>query len=117
MCLSRTVDLDPDVVLCVMPRKDLCTASNNEDIEYIPSNFIEFDLLEDLPLAQLSATKTMKTIKKEKWYLIYESYGNYCSKCCLRLYVGFVRNVLAPSKATFVDPVLINCTREPSLVF
>jgi len=66
MCLSRTVDLDPDVVLCVMPRKDLCTASNNEDIEYIPSNFIEFDLLEDLPLAQLSATKTMKTIKKEK---------------------------------------------------
>ncbi|QCD83822.1 Nucleic acid-binding [Vigna unguiculata] len=66
MCLSRTADLDPDVVLCVTPRKDLCTTSNNEDIEYIPSNFMEFDLLEDLPLAQLSATKTMKTIKNEK---------------------------------------------------
>ncbi|QCD97345.1 hypothetical protein DEO72_LG6g2056 [Vigna unguiculata] len=66
MCLSRTADLDPDVVLCVTPRKDLCTTSNNEDIQYIPENFMDFDLLEDLPLAQLSATKTMKTIKKEK---------------------------------------------------
>ncbi|QCD82701.1 uncharacterized protein LOC114174924 [Vigna unguiculata] len=66
MCLSRTADLDPDIVLCVMPKKDVCTTSNNEDIEYIPSNFMEFDLLEDMPLAQLSATKTMKTIKKEK---------------------------------------------------
>ncbi|QCE03699.1 hypothetical protein DEO72_LG8g1724 [Vigna unguiculata] len=66
MCLSRTADLDPDVVLCVTPRKDLCTTSNNEDIQYIPEHFMDFDLLEDLPLAQLSATKTMKTIKKEK---------------------------------------------------
>jgi len=66
MCLSRTADLDPDVVLCVTPRKDLCTTSNNESIQYIPENFMDFDLLEDLPLAQLSATKTMKTIKKEK---------------------------------------------------
>ncbi|QCD96821.1 hypothetical protein DEO72_LG6g1531 [Vigna unguiculata] len=32
MCLSRTADLDPDVVLCVTSRKDLCTTRNNEDI-------------------------------------------------------------------------------------
>jgi len=66
MCLSRIVDLDPDIVLCVTPIKDVCTTSNHQDVEYIPSNFMEFDLLEDMPLAQLSATKTMKTIKKEK---------------------------------------------------
>jgi len=77
---------------------------------------MEFDLLEDMPLAQLSATKTMKTIKKEKWYLIYESYENYCSRCYLKVYVCFVRNVLAPRKATFLDPVLINCKGGPSLV-
>jgi len=35
-------------------------------MQYIPENFMDFDLLEDLPLAQLSATKTMKIIKKEK---------------------------------------------------
>ncbi|XP_027938453.1 replication protein A 70 kDa DNA-binding subunit E-like [Vigna unguiculata] len=66
MCLSRTADLDPDVVLCVTPRKNLSTTSDNEDMQYIPENFMDFDLLEDLPLAQLSATKTMKIIKKEK---------------------------------------------------
>ncbi|QCD84292.1 hypothetical protein DEO72_LG2g4644 [Vigna unguiculata] len=65
-CLSRTDDLDPDVVLCVTPRKDLYATSDNEDMQYIPENFMDFDLLEDLPLAQLSATKTMKIIKKEK---------------------------------------------------
>jgi len=66
MSFSRTADLDLDIVLCVMSRKDLCTTSYHEDVEDIPSNIMDFDLFEDIPLAKLSATKTMETIKKEK---------------------------------------------------
>jgi len=66
MSFSRTTDLDPDIVLRVTSIKDLCTTSYHEDVEDIPSNIMDFDLLEDIPLAKLSATKTMKTIKKEK---------------------------------------------------
>jgi len=66
MCLSKTTNRDPDIVLCVTPRKDLCTTSNHEYVEDLPSNIMNFDLLEDILLAQLPTTKTMETIKKEK---------------------------------------------------
>jgi len=66
MCLSRTTDLDRNIVLYVTPTKDLCTTSNHGYVEDVPSNIMDFDLLEDISLAQLSATTTMKTMKKEK---------------------------------------------------
>jgi len=67
MCLSSTVDDEPYLVLCMTPTKDVCATTN--DVQDIPSSIMEFDLLEDIPLAQVSATKTtkpMKSIKKKK---------------------------------------------------
>jgi len=67
MCLSSTADDEPDIVLCMMPSKDV--SAPIDDVPDIPSSIMEFDFLEDIPLAQLSATKTTKptkSIKKEK---------------------------------------------------
>jgi len=58
MCLSSTVDDELD---------DVCAPI--DDVPDIPSSIMEIDFLEDIPLAQLSATKTtkpIKSIKKEK---------------------------------------------------
>jgi len=67
MCLSSIVDDEPDIILCMTPTKDVCAPI--DDVPNIPSSIMEFDFLEDIPLAQLSATKTtksIKSIKKEK---------------------------------------------------
>ncbi|XP_027904316.1 uncharacterized protein LOC114164044 [Vigna unguiculata] len=67
MCLSSTADDEPDIVLCMTPSKDV--SARIDDVPDIPSSIMEFDFLEDIPLAQLSATKTTKStksIKKEK---------------------------------------------------
>jgi len=67
MCLSSITDDEPDIVFCMMPTKDVCASI--DDVQDIPSSIMEFDFLEDIPLAQLSATKTakpIKSIKKEK---------------------------------------------------
>jgi len=67
MCLSSTVDDEPDIVFCMTPTEDVCAPI--DDVQDIPSSIMEFDFLEDIPLAQLSATKTtkpIKSIKKEK---------------------------------------------------
>ncbi|XP_027922702.1 uncharacterized protein LOC114180570 isoform X2 [Vigna unguiculata] len=67
MCLSSTANDEPDIVLCMTPTKDVCASI--DDVQDIPSSIMEFDFLEDIPLAQLSATKTTKSInniKKEK---------------------------------------------------
>ncbi|XP_027905891.1 replication protein A 70 kDa DNA-binding subunit C-like [Vigna unguiculata] len=67
MCLSSTADDEPDIVFCMTPSKDV--SAPIDDVPDIPSSIMEFDFLEDIPLAQLSATKTTKptkSIKKEK---------------------------------------------------
>ncbi|QCD97287.1 hypothetical protein DEO72_LG6g1997 [Vigna unguiculata] len=67
MCLSSTVDDEPDIVFYMTPFKDVCAPI--DDVPDIPSSIMEFDFLEDIPLAQLLATKTtkpIKSIKKEK---------------------------------------------------
>jgi len=51
MCLSSTADDEPDIVLCMTPTKDVCATT--DDVQDIPSSIMEFDLLEDIPLAQL----------------------------------------------------------------
>ena len=67
MCLSSTADDEPDIVFCMTPSKDVFAPI--DDVPDIPSSIMEFDFLEDIPLAQLSATKTTKptkSIKNEK---------------------------------------------------
>ncbi|XP_027922729.1 uncharacterized protein LOC114180624 [Vigna unguiculata] len=62
-----TADDEPDIVFCMTPTKDVCATI--DDVQDIPSSIMEFDFLEDILLAQLSATKTtkpIKSIKKEK---------------------------------------------------